>query len=88
VSSVVLVDFCERSAIHTIQLGEELELWDRGLRRICGGTWVHNPGQHMGKSLEAPIQFAEPFCAFVYRHERTGNAENVIRTVRSETKVE
>ena len=26
VTSVVFVDFCERSAVHTIQLGEKLEL--------------------------------------------------------------
>ena len=33
------------------------------------------------------MQFAKPFCTFVYGHEHTCNAENIIRTVRSETEV-
>ena len=84
----VLVDFGERNAIHTVQLGEELQLRDRRLRRVCGGTRIHDPEQHLGKSLETAIRFTKPFCTFVYRHEHARNAENVIRTVRSETEVE
>ena len=87
-SCVVLIDFGERSAIHTVQFAEELQLWDRRLRRVCGGTWIHNPKQHLGESLETAVHFAEPFHAFFYRHAHARNAKNVIRTVRSETEVE
>ena len=89
-ASVVLVDFVERSTVHTIQLGEELELWDRfgsRIRRIGRGSWKHKAGRHIGKDSEPFIQCTKPIRALVYRHEYTCNAEDIIRTVRSKAEV-
>ena len=86
VAHVVLVNFVERGSVHTIQF-EELEPCDRRLRRVRGGAWVHDAGRRPGKCLEAPIHVAEPFCAFVNRHEYTRNAENIVGAIRSEFEV-
>ena len=83
VTHVVLINFVGWSAVHTVQFGEELEPWDRRLRRVRGGAWVHNAGHRFEKCPETPIHVAEPFCAFVNRHEYTCNAENIVGAVKS-----
>ena len=59
VTIVVLVgEASERDTGHTIQLGKELELWDRRPRRNCSGTRIQNLGQLFRKAFETSVQFA------------------------------
>ena len=54
VTFVFLIDDGEGSTVDTIQLAEELELWELGLRWISGGIWVHNAGQILGRFSRRP----------------------------------
>ena len=65
ITFIILADGGQWSAINAIQLREQLELWDRRLRRIGSGVHVHNGKQYWGKVLEASIQFTKLIRAFI-----------------------
>ena len=74
-----LIDWRTQKAIH---FRKELEFLGQfcGLGRIDCRIWPHKSGRwgRGGGIIEVSVQPAEPICAFVYSHEGTRNAEDVV----------